>query len=39
MKNSVMRVSIDQELFSIDQMYFSIDQRGIEDQSSQVETL
>ena len=39
MKNSVMRVSIDQELFSIDQMYFSIDQRGIEDQASQVETL
>ena len=39
MKNSVMQVSIDQELFSIDQMYFSIDQRGIEDQSSQVETL
>ena len=38
LKNSVIRVSIDQEFLSIDRMFFSIDRRGIEDRSIQAET-
>ena len=38
-KIQFMRVSIDREFLLIDRMYFLIDLRGIENQSSQVETL